>query len=71
MRAKSLLFHIFYKTLNKPIPPFGVFKSSLTNKKGKKLFGGIVIPNDDSMVVWKINEDKNYDYDNGNWEVLK
>ena len=41
------------------------------NKTGKKLFGGIVIPNDKEMKVWKINQDKLYNYDSGNWQVLK
>ena len=41
------------------------------NKTGKKLFGGIVIPNNNKdMKVWKINQDEKYSVD-GNWKVLE
>ena len=40
------------------------------SKTSKKLFGGIVIPNDKEMKIWKINQDKKYNYEEGNWEVL-
>jgi len=40
------------------------------NKTGKKLFGGILIPNDEQMKVWKLNQDEKYDYKKGNWRTL-
>ena len=40
------------------------------SKTDKKLFGGIVIPNDKEMKIWKINQDKKYNYKNGKWKVL-
>jgi hypothetical protein len=45
------------------------------NKKGKKLFGGIVIPVSDEYKSFKLNENLkgNYKYENGkgdNWREL-
>lgn len=43
----------------------------LENKKGKQLFGGIVVP-DDNNTNFKLNENKkhNYSYPNGDWISL-
>lgn len=41
----------------------------IKENKDKNLFGGIVI-SDQEYKNWKINQSKEYDHDNGNWESL-
>lgn len=42
----------------------------IKENKDKKLFGGIVVP-DKEYKNWKLNQDKEYDFSNGNWNNLK
>lgn len=39
------------------------------NKKGKSLFGGIVIP-DKEKENWRLSQDQKYDFERNNWEEL-